>query len=895
MSSGKATQLVIVESPAKAKTISRFLDDTYQVEASFGHIRDLPRNAKEIPAKAKGLEWARLGVNVEENFEPLYVIPADKKKHVKRLKDALKTADRLLLATDEDREGESISWHVLQLLKPKKSVDVERIVFHEVTKEAIQEAIQHPRELNEELVRAQEARRILDRLYGYSLSPLLWKRVAPGLSAGRVQSVAVRLTVVRERRRIAFKPAEYWDLKAEVEAGSDEGKATAFKTKLLRVGDDRIADAKSFDPNTGLLAETARLLLQGETAQGFAKRAGASKPWRVTSLKKKPGQQKPSPPFTTSTLQQEANRKLRFAARHTMRVAQQLYEGIELGGERVGLITYMRTDSMTLAGRALEQARSVISAAYGSEYLPDKPIRYKTKAKRAEEAHEAIRPTDLSRRPQDVARYLDEDQRKIYNLIWKRTLACQMLPARFERTAVEVGVDVSAGDDDQPTRLTFGASGRRILFPGFLRAYVEGSDDPEAELGDKETLLPALAEGQELAALNVEAEGHVTRPPIRYTEASLVKRLEEEGIGRPSTYASIITTIQDRGYVFKRGNELVPTFTAFCVTELLEISFRDLVDTEFTARMENGLDEIAAGERQWIDLLSKFYLGKDGQPGLVKRLEELELFFPAMELGKDPETGERLAVKIGRFGPYITRGEGGKGNTFSLPDDMAPDELTAEKARELLESKAAAAEALTVDPETQREISVQVGRFGPYLELSRTEQEIEDKVKPKRVSLPKGMQPQEVTAETAIRLISLPRVLGTHPETGDEISTALGPYGPYVKQKRDFRSLTSWEQACDLTLEEALEILAQPKKNGRGRAATRTVLKELEGVEGAEGDVKVLDGRYGPYVTDGTVNASLPKGADPNELTPEKASELLAARRAAGPKKKRRRRAAAKR
>lgn len=892
MSSGKATQLVIVESPAKAKTISRFLDDSYQVEASFGHVRDLPRNAKEIPAKAKGQGWARLGVNVEQDFEPLYVVPADKKKHVKRLKDALKTADRLLLATDEDREGESISWHVLQLLKPKKSVEVGRIVFHEVTKEAIEKAIQQPRELNEQLVKAQEARRILDRLYGYTLSPLLWKRVAPGLSAGRVQSVAVRLTVVRERRRIAFKPAEYWDLKAEVKAPNVEGDVATFKTKLLRVNDERIADSKSFDPNTGLLAETTRLLLQGETAEGFAKRAASAKPWRVTALKRKPGQQKPSPPFTTSTLQQEANRKLRFAARHTMRVAQQLYEGIELGGERVGLITYMRTDSMSLASRALEQARTVITAAYGGEYLPKEAIRYKTKAKRAEEAHEAIRPTDLARRPQDVARYLDEDQRKIYNLIWKRTLACQMLPARFERTAVEVGIDVPAGEESQAVRLTFGASGRRIVFPGFLRAYVEGSDDPEAQLGDKETLLPALEEGQEVAALKVEAEGHFTRPPIRYTEASLVKRLEEEGIGRPSTYASIITTVQDRGYVFKRGNELVPTFTAFCVTELLEISFRDLVDTEFTAKMENGLDEIASGEREWVDLLRSFYLGKDDRPGIVKRLEELELFFPAMELGEDPETGERLAVKIGRFGPYITRGEGGKGNTFSLPDDMAPDELTAAEAHKLLESKAAAAEALTVDPETGRNISVQVGRFGPYLELARTEEEIEEKVKPKRVSLPKGMQSQEITPEIALRLISLPRVLGKHPETGDEISTALGPYGPYVKQKRDFRSLTGWEQACDLTLDEALKILAEPKKSRRGGAATRTVLKELEGVEGAEGDVKVLDGRYGPYVTDGTVNASLPKGLDPKELTPEKASELLAARRAAGPKKKRRRRTA---
>jgi DNA topoisomerase-1 len=882
MPPAKASQLVIVESPAKAKTISRFLDSSYQVEASFGHVRDLPQNAKEIPASAKGKEWARLGVNVEEDFEPLYVVPADKKKHVKRLKDALKNADRLLLATDEDREGESISWHVLQLLKPNKSVDIGRIVFHEVTKEAIQKALEHPRQLNEELVRAQEARRILDRLYGYSLSPLLWKRVAPGLSAGRVQSVAVRLTVERERRRIAFRPAEYWDLKAELEASGDR-----FKTKLLRVGDARIADSKSFDPNTGELSDSSRLLLEGETAQGFAERAGAAKPWTVSALTRTPGSQKPYPPFTTSTLQQEANRKLRYTARRTMSVAQQLYEGIDLAGERVGLITYMRTDSMTLAERALDQTRMVIQAAYGAEYLPDKPVRYKTKAKRAEEAHEAIRPTDLARRPQDVARYLNDEQRKLYELIWKRTVACQMLPARFERTAVEVSVEVAAGNGEGKNRLTFGANGRRILFPGFLRAYVEGTDDPEAELGDQETLLPALEEGQEVAAQSVEAEGHVTRPPIRYTEASLVKRLEEEGIGRPSTYASIITTIQDRGYVFKRGNELVPTFTAFCVTELLERSFSDLVDTEFTARMENGLDEIAEGDREWLDLLRSFYLGKDGNPGLVQRLEELELFFPQMQLGNDPESGEPLVVKIGRYGPYVLRGEGGKGNTVSLSEEMAPDELSPQVARDLLESKAAGGESLAVDPQTQRDITLQVGRFGPYLELARTEEEIEDKVKPKRVSLPKGMTPEEATPDIAIRLMSLPRTVGRHPESGEEITTAIGRYGPYVKHGSEFRSLESWEQACDVSLDEALAILAKPKASRRG-AAVREVLKELENVEGAEGAVKVLDGRYGPYVTDGTVNASLPKGADPKELTAEQAAELLAARRAAAPKRRRR-------
>ena len=867
--------LVVVESPAKAKTISRFLGPEYQVEASYGHVRDLPQNAKEIPAAVRGKDWARLGVNTEEGFEPVYVIPSDKKKYVKQLKDALKGADGLLLATDEDREGESISWHVLQILKPKKSVDVQRIVFHEVTPEAIREALASPRPVDENLVRAQEARRILDRLYGYSLSPLLWKRVAPGLSAGRVQSVAVRLLVERERERMAFVSAEYWDLTAHL--GAEDGR---FKARLQRVDGQRIAEGKSFDAQDGRLADASRLHLDAERAQRLAEVSGRSRPWAVTSLERTPGTQKPAPPFITSTLQQEGNRKLRMTSRQTMRVAQRLYEGIDLEGERVGLITYMRTDSVNLAERAIAQAREVIADIYGASYLPEKAIYYKTKAKRAQEAHEAIRPTDLSRRPQDVRPFLDDEELRLYELIWKRTIACQMLPARFERTSVGVTVEAEG------QKLLFSASGRRIVFPGFLRAYVEGSDDPEAQLGDQETLLPALEEGQELEALTVDADGHTTKPPYRFTEASLVKKLEEEGIGRPSTYASIISTIQDRDYAFKKGNELVPTFTAFCVTELLEKQFRDLVETHFTARMEDDLDEIAAGKIAWSALVTDFYRGHDEEPGLIDRVENGEVTYPAIALGADPETGEEILVKVGRYGPYIRRGE--KKNFASIPNGIAPDELDLARALQLLRSKDEEDAPLTADPVTGRSVTLKVGRFGEYLELAQTEEEKEEKVKPRRVSLPRGLKVTDLTAEIAQQLIQLPRTLGLHPESGEEITTGIGRFGPFVKHGDDFRNLETWQRACEIELGEALEILKQPKK-GRGRRgakAPKTVLKEIGEVEGAAGPVNVLDGRYGPYVSDGKLNASLPKGADPQTVTAEQAAKLLA--EAAERKKKKR-------
>jgi len=882
MPSTSAKNLVVVESPAKATTISRFLGGDYRVEASYGHVRDLPQNAKEIPAAVRKQPWARLGVNVEGGFEPVYVVPADKKKHVQRLKAALAGADKLLLATDEDREGESISWHVLELLKPGRSIDVQRIVFHEVTPEAIRRALASPRGVDQNLVRAQEARRVLDRLYGYSLSPLLWKRVAPGLSAGRVQSVAVRLLVERERERMAFRSAEYWDLEATLAA---EG--GTFEARLVRAGGRRLADSKSFDSATGALTDPARLLLGGERARELASAALAARPWSVSSLETKPGQQHPAPPFITSTLQQEANRKLGFSARQTMRVAQQLYEGIDLGGERTGLITYMRTDSVTLAERAVAQARRLIEERYGADFLPDEPVHYRTKSKTAQEAHEAIRPTDLARRPGDARRWLNDEQARLYELIWQRTVACQMVPARFERTAVEVTVE-AAGEE-----LTFAASGRRIVHSGFLRAYVEGSDDPEAELGDRETLLPALERGQDLEPRGVEPEEHATQPPWRYTEASLVKKLEEEGIGRPSTYAQILSTIQERGYVFQRGKELVPTFTAFCVTQLLEEQFGDLVDTRFTAHMEDDLDEIAAGKLDWNHLVAAFFFGEGGKAGLQQRVEQGEVTYPAVEIGKDPETGEPLEVKVGKYGPYLRRGGDGreKGNgVVSLPEDLPPADLTLERALEMLRTRDEEPEPVAEDPATGRPVYLRHGRFGFYLERERSAAEEEAGDKPHRVSLPRGLEPQDVTPEVARALIALPRTIGAHPESGEPVTAAIGRYGPYVKHGDDFRSLPDWRAAVTIDLDGALALLAQPKP---GRSARRgqpkTVLKELGEVPGAAGPVRVLDGRYGPYVTDGETNATLPKGADPAAVTAEEAQALLDARRGQ-PKRRGRRR-----
>lgn len=859
-------KLVIVESPAKAKTISSFLDPSYEVEASFGHVRDLPQSAKDVPAEVKKQKWSSLGVDIDNDFSPLYIIPKDKAVHVSRLKKAAKDAVELLLATDEDREGESISWHVLQVLKPKANIAIKRIVFHEITREAIERALLTPRDLDESLVKAQEARRVLDRLYGYSLSPLLWKKVMPGLSAGRVQSVAVRLCVERERERIQFVPANYWDITASLKA--EKGN---FDAKLHRIDESKVADGQDFDPKTGKIKSKNTTLLTQEIAKQLAETAKNSKPWTITKAEKKTGEQKPAQPFTTSTLQQEANRKLRYTTKRTMQIAQQLYEGIDLQGERVGLITYMRTDSVVLSETALQQARKVIRNLYGEEYLPDHPIRYKTKTRGAQEAHEAIRPTDLSRMPQDVAPYLSDEQFKIYELIWKRTLASQMKNAKVMRTSVECTVEVAG------KQCIFTASGKAIDFPGYLRAYVEGSDDPESELGDKETILPPLQVGQEVKPLSVKANGHTTKPPARYTEASLVKKLEEEGIGRPSTYAVVIGTIQERGYINKRGNELIPTFTAFAVTELLEKNFKDLVETEFTARLEAELDDIAEGDRQWTDPLKEFYFGDSNQPGLLKRIQEGEnnAEYPLITIGKDPQTNEMITIKIGKYGPFIQRGEGGKGNVVGIPDSIAPDEINVNRAIELLNQKENTDVPIATDPLTNLPIFLRSGRFGDYLEIPN------DENKPKRVSIPKGLSNAEVTPEIAIQLMSLPRVIGTDPATNEEIVAGIGRFGPFIKRGSDYRSLQDWQSAISISLEEALHLLAQPKY-GKGTSTryAREVLNDF-------GELKVLNGRYGPYVTDGNTNATIPKGTDPKTISESAARELIEKKAASGSTAKR--------
>lgn len=876
-------KLVIVESPAKAKTIGRFLGSDYEVQASFGHVRDLPESADEIPAEIKKQKWARLGVNVDNEFEPVYVVPSEKRRHVDSLKRAAKGADEVLLATDEDREGESISWHVLQLLSLPKKTKVRRIVFHEITEEAIREALAQPRVVDENLVRAQETRRILDRLYGYTLSPLLWKKVAPKLSAGRVQSVAVRLCVLRERERRAFVTTAYWDIEARLQAPGGE-----FDARFVRLDGLKVASSATFDPVTGRVADPKALILEQDDAEGLAKDASAARPWTVTKVEQVPGIENPPEPFMTSTLQQEASRKLGFNAKRTMSIAQELYEGVDLGaGQREGLITYMRTDSLNLSERALKEAHDVLTALYGPDYALPKPRRFKTKAKGAQEAHEAIRPTDLARKPQDVRRYLSEDQFKLYDLIWKRTLACQMPQAQVRRTSAEIETGVSG------KTLTFAASGKEILFPGFLRVYVEGSDDPDAALADRETILPRLDRAMEVEPKSVEAKGHSTKPPARYTEASLVKKLEQEGIGRPSTYATILSTIVDRGYIFRRAKELVPTFTAFAVTELLEDHFTELVDLAFTARMENQLDEIATGARDSTGYLAAFYRGSGAQDGLQPMVEERgpDIPFPSVQLGQDDE-GRTLQVRIGRYGPFVQRGEGGEGHTATIPEDLAPDELNAARAVELIERKSAGPAAIGHDPDSGQAVFLRKGRFGDYIEVDLTEAEQAAGAKPRRVTLPPALRGHRIEEADLTLLLQLPRTLGVDASSGEPVLATIGQYGPYVKCGAEIRNLDDWRTVPSLTLEEALHILAQPKvRRGGGAAATpRAEIKPIQefGVlPGAEGPVRVLPGRFGPYVTDGKTNATIPKGDDPTTLSADRAQALLEAKRAAGPAPKR--------
>lgn len=847
--------LVIVESPAKAKTISQFLGKDYDVQASFGHIRDLPETSDEIPAEFKKEKWAKLGVNVDSKFEPLYVVPGDKQRHVTNLRKAMKEAESLLLATDEDREGESISWHILEVLKPKKSVKVQRIVFHEITPEAIQAALLSPRQVDESLVKAQETRRILDRLYGYTLSPLLWRKVGPKLSAGRVQSVAVRLVVMRERERKEFIVAQYSGLTANLAA-----KSGALDLKLGKISGQRVADGGSFD-SKGNLEEKA-YWLKADEANDLAGALEQSKPWTVTKLEAKPGTENPPQPFMTSTLQQEANRKLGFSARRTMQIAQNLYEGISIGSSTVGLITYMRTDSLTLADRAVQEARTYIASKFGKEYVPKSPKVYKSKAKNAQEAHEAIRPTDVSREPASIRKYLSDEQFKLYDLIWKRTVACQMESARVERTSLEVQVEQNSRKFD------FQASGKTILFPGFLRVYVEGSDDPEADLGDREKVLPEVKVGDVLGCNKVSATEHATRPPARYTEASLVRKLEEEGVGRPSTYASIISTIQDRGYVSQRNKELIPSFTAFAVVSLLEENFGELVDLRFTAKMEDELDDIADGKRDMAEHLEEFYLGKGDRVGLVKDVEakSAEIPYPHIPIGKD------LVVRIGRNGPFVQRGEGGTGNTASIPDEVAPAELTEELALELIERKSSGGAALGVDQSTGKEVFLKAGRFGPYLEQEAGET-------PKRVTLPPGADAKSLTDQDLTDLFSFPKTLGNHSTTGQPVVMALGRYGAYLTSGESKANVGDWREALSMTLEEAeVQLAAPPRRGGATQRSAPAPLKQL-------GEIKVMSGRYGPYVTDGTTNATIPKNLDPETITLEQAQELIKAREAAGPSK----------
>ena len=860
------SSLVIVESPAKAKTLARILGSSYTVEASYGHVRDLPAGADAIPTKFKGEPWARLGVNVQKEFEPLYVIPNNKKKYIKRLKEALADADELLLATDEDREGESISWHVVEVLKPK--VPVRRIAFHEITKEAILAALENPRDIDSNLVRAQESRRILDRLFGYELSPVLWKKVQRGLSAGRVQSVAVRLCVERERERRSFRSGCYWDVEAQF-AKQEQ----TFTARLVRVGEQRLATGKDFDPDSGELKKRSQALwVRDEQALQDLMDSWQS-PWSVTSVEDKPQIRRPAPPFTTSSLQQEANRKLRFSARHTMSIAQRLYEGMDYNSDRIGLITYMRTDSVTLAGRALQEAQEVIQEKYGEAYAQG-PRRYSTKTKGAQEAHEAIRPTKLSRTPDKLKKYLSHDELRLYELIWKRTVASQMAEARLRRTTVEI----TAPAAEMASQGVFTSTGTTIEFPGFLRAYVEGSDDPSADLADKEVILPNLEAGEECVPEHLEPKKRETMPPARYSEASLVKKLEAEGIGRPSTYASIIETIQNRGYVVKQNNALIPTFTAFAVTELLEKHFTELVDTSFTARMEQQLDDIAAGTLDWKDHLHSFYFGEgDEDVGLEDQIkaEEPKIEFPAIEIGTHPESGKPIVMRVGRYGPYLDLEDSEDERVrASVPDDVAPADLTVDEAVKMLEKAKQGAQLLGHDPESQQNVYLAHGRFGAYVQLGETPDRGSKEPKPKRASLPKDVAEQDVTLDKALLWLSLPRSLGVDPENDEEVIATSGRFGPFIKRGKDTRSLPAEDDVYSVELPRALELLAQPKgRRGRQRAQ-RTVLKDFGPYEGGS-NLELLEGRYGPYLTNGDLNASLPKGTDVSSLTAETASTLL--------------------
>lgn len=886
MSAGR--KLVIVESPAKARTIAGYLGDDFDVEASVGHIRDLPQPS-ELPAEMKKGPFGKFAVDVDNGFTPYYVVDSDKKKKVAELKKLLKESDELYLATDEDREGEAIAWHLLSELKPK--VPVKRMVFHEITREAITRALENTRELDDRLVDAQETRRILDRLYGYEVSPVLWRKVRQGLSAGRVQSVATRMVVERERERMAFVAADYWDVTGTF-AVADEDEP-AFSARLTSLDGTRVASGRDFT-DRGVLKSDAVQLDEAAATSLVAALDGAG--FEVRSLETKPYTRRPAAPFTTSTLQQEASRKLRMSSRQTMRTAQSLYEN--------GYITYMRTDSPVLSTQAIDAARRQAAELYGAEYVPDAPRVYTSKAKGAQEAHEAIRPAgDHFRTPAQVARELSGDQFKLYELIWKRTVASQMADARGQTASVRLGAKASDGRD-----AVFSASGTVITFRGFLAAYEEGRDvsrydDDAAPADEKDARLPKMAEGDPLTGRDLAADGHRTSPPPRYTEASLVKALEERGIGRPSTYAATISVIQDRGYVTNRGQALVPSWLAFAVTRLLEENFERLVDYDFTAAMEQDLDAIAAGDKDRVAWLTQFYFGDtaagtdaEGLRDLVANLGEID----AREVNSIP-IGDGITLRVGRYGPYLedpsVLGEDGNPRRASVPDDLAPDELTPARARELIESEPEGDKVLGTDPTTGTTIVAKNGRYGPYVTELLPEPEIDPSLsaaakkkalaaapKPRTASLFRSMSLETVTLEDALRLLSLPRVVGVDPESGAEITAQNGRYGPYLKKGTDSRTLASEEALFTTTLEEALAIYAQPK---RGRGATATPpLRELGDDPTSGKPIVVKDGRFGLYVTDGETNRTLPRDVTAESITPEQAIQLLADKRASAPAKK---------
>jgi DNA topoisomerase I len=838
--------LVIVESPTKTKTIKKYLPEGYIVDSSMGHIRDLPSSAKEIPAKYKKESWSNLGINVDDRFDPLYVVPASKKKIVKKLKDLLKGSDELILATDEDREGEAISWHLVELLNP--SVPVKRMAFREITQEAINNALENFRDIDMNLVHAQETRRILDRLAGYTISPLLWKKISPGLSAGRVQSVAVQFLVARERERMKFRSATYFDLKASVSKSKDKNK---FNADLSHLDGKRLASGKDFDENTGKLKKPDSVVLLDEKKSNDLRDLLNKADWSVSSIDVKNQKRNPSAPFITSTLQQEANRKFGFSARDTMSIAQKLYEN--------GLITYMRTDSTNLSGQAISAARNEVEKQYGNEYL-FKRVRNFGKAKGAQEAHEAIRPAGSSFVHPEKAK-LSGREFKLYDLIWKRTIATQMAEAELEFT----NVTITAEKDG--TKADFKTSGKKILFPGFFRAYVEGSDDPEAAIENQEIFLPQMNVGESIDLHDLESISHETKPPARFTEATLVKELEKRGVGRPSTYASIISTIQDRGYAKSDGKTLIPSYTAFAVTELLEVHFPHLVDSDFTSELEDKLDEIARGKYDPVKYLDEYYNGEKGLKAQVEQQEDKIDPQKAKLLNLPIEDLNGMQVHVGRFGPYVKTEANGEEITTSLPANLDPGELSAVKIKELLNAEKEGPQTLGNHPDSGDPVYVLSGRFGPYVQLGEV---TEENKKPKRVSLLKGMTPDDIDFDTAINLLELPRTLGDHPETGKVVKAGVGRYGPFVLHDGTFKSLKKDDNVLEIELDRAVELLKE-KSKGRGSSAIADLGTHPE----TDQPVKVMDGRYGPYIKYGKKNISLPKGTEPEKFTMGDAVRLI--------------------